>query len=123
MYASLLSCDRRGLRLSSLVLASVALLGACDNDRPVGPNPAAIPEAVNPALVAKGGSLIIAIVDQNQQPPTTLGAQFTVANTGSGIAYFAVDNMPGDADPTIGKIRMNGLLGNFNICQTVAPTN
>ena len=123
MHALLPSFDRRGLRLSSLVLAGAALLGACDNDRPVGPNAAAIPQSANPALVAKGGSLIIAIVDQNQQPPTTLGAQFTVANSGNGIAYFAVDNMPGDADPAIGRIRMNGLLGNFTICQTVAPTN
>jgi len=123
MHASLPCFDRRGIRLSSLVLAGAALLGACDNDRPVGPNPAAIPEAANPALVAKGGRLAIKIVDQKNQVVTTLGAQFTVGSSGGGPAYFLVDNGPGDADPAIGVLEMKGLIGNFNVCQTVAPTD
>ena len=122
MHASLPSVDRRGRRLSSLVLAGAALLGACDTDRPVGPNPAAIPEAASSARVAKGGTLIITIVDQNRKAPTTLAAQFTLAKSG-GPTYFAVDNGQTDADNAIGVIHVKNLLGTFNVCQTVAPTD
>lgn len=123
MNATLLSIDLRGRRLSALVFLGAAALTACDNDRSVGPNPAAIPTAASPAMVAKGSAIMISIVDQNKTAPTTLGAQFTVAPTGGGPAAFLVDNGPGDTDPTANSLRMAGLIGTYTVCQTVAPTD
>jgi len=122
MNATLLSFDLRGRRLSSLALLGAAALAACDNDRPVGPNPTAIPTEASAAKVAKGNSLFITIVDENGATPTTVGAQFTVGQVGQ-PTYFLVDNIGSDADPTPNTLQMKGLIGTYNVCQTVAPTD
>jgi hypothetical protein len=124
MLSTLLSSDRRGLRFTSLALAGAAMLAACDNDQPLSPTSVPKPSAPSPALAAKGGTLVIAIVDQNTKPVTTLTSQFTVANMSSGLGLFALDNGAGDTDPTVGSIRMTGLASaKYEVCQTVAPTD
>lgn len=120
MYKTLLSNRRRTLRLSS-ALVGVALLAACENDRPLGPNAASGP--TTPSLSkGKVGTLVITIADKQNMPPTTLGAQFTVAKSG-GPTYIGVDNGPGDGNPTIGVIQMSLAAGSYTVCQTVAPTD
>ena len=116
----------RAMSHSALAFAAATMLVACDNDQTVGPGAeAAAPTA--PSLAVGGtkyGTLGISIVDQNSTPVTTLTAQFTIANKSTGIAFFALDNAPGDADSNIGKIRWNSLsASNYEVCQTVAPTD
>ena len=122
MLFTLLSFDRSARRLSSVALVGLAALAACDNDQTIGPNPAAIPTGASQAKVANG-SLFITIVDHNNTAPSTVGAQFTVADANNGIGLFLVDNGPGDTDPTPSVLRMTGLLGSYTVCQTAAPTD
>ncbi|HEX6051708.1 MAG TPA: hypothetical protein VFZ21_20715 [Gemmatimonadaceae bacterium] len=123
MNAILLSLNLRGRRLSSLALLSAAVLAACETDRPVGPDPAAIPTEASTARLASRGWLSITIVDQNGAAPTTTGAQFTVAMSGQGMTKFLVDNGSGDADSTPNKLQMMLAGGSYTVCQTVAPTD
>ena len=123
MRASLLSFDR-GLRLSSLVLASSTLLAACDTDRPLEPTTATTPSAANLALTAKGGALLISVLDQNNQLPTTAGSQFTISPVGGGKTLMVVDNATPDSQSLLGSVLIVGLKpGFYNVCQTVAPTD
>jgi hypothetical protein len=125
MRTSLTFFERRGIRLSSLVLAGATLLAACDNDRPTEPIVEAKPVAANLGKGSTPGGLIISLVDQNGQSPATLGAQYTmtVAKSG-GMTTFAVDNGPGDTNSFIGVIVMlNVTPGSYTVCQTVAPSD
>jgi hypothetical protein len=125
MNATPLSLDLFGRRLSSLALLGAVVLAACDNDRPLGPNPNtnAIPTEASAAKAIKLGSFSVKIVDQNGTAPSTVGAQFTVAQSGQ-PTLFLVDNGAGDTDPTPNKLKMN-VTGNgwFTVCQTVAPSD
>ena len=123
MRASLNSFDRRGIRLSSLVLAGAALLAACDNDRPTGPTREALPVAPNLAKGGNLGGLIISLVDQNGQSPANLGAKYSVTKTG-GTTSIAIDNGPGDINSFVGVIVMLNITpGTYTICQVSAPSD
>ena len=123
MFSTPISLDRSARRLSSMALIGAAALAACDNDHTVGPNAARIPTDASPIAVVQGGTLSIIIYDQTGAAPTNVGAQITVAPPGGGPALFLVDNGPGDTDPTANRLRMVGLLGQYTVCQTVAPTD
>jgi len=127
MNATMLSFDRRGLRLSSLALLGVAVLAACDTDRSVGPSPTVIPTtaalAKGPAAGKTGGKVLISIVGKNQQPVTVAGAQFSLAIAGQ-AAITAIDNGAQDADPTAGVVQVKGLTGGtYTVCETATPTD
>jgi hypothetical protein len=123
MRALLPSFDRRGLRLSSLVLAGSTFLAACDTDRPLEPTTTETPTAANLALTgkAKVGALRITVLDQNNALPTTASSQFTVASMGGGKTFFVVDNAPNDMHSMIGSVLVILPAGWYNVCQTVAP--
>jgi len=119
MNATLLSFGRHGPRLSSLALGAV-LLTACDNDRPLGPNPATLPSA---AALGKGptkGVISIAVVDQNKNAVASAGAEFTL--TSGATTITAIDNGAGDSDPTTGILFVKGLMpGVYDVCEKVVP--
>ena len=124
MNASVLAFGLRGRRLSSLALASTTLLAACDNDQALGPNPAN-QSAPNAAILTtktpKTGALRITIVDQNNALPTTAGALFSVARSGS-PASLVSDNGAGDSYSGIGVILMVNLpAGMYTVCASAAP--
>lgn len=124
MRASLPSFDRRGPRLSSLLLAGSTILAACDTDRPLEPTTATTPPAANMALTAKGGALRISVLDQNNALPTTAGSQFTISPVGGGKTFFVVDNATPDSHSLLGSVLIVGLKpGFYNVCQTVAPAD
>ena len=123
MISTLISLDRSARRLSLLALAGAAALAACDTDRAVAPKPATIPTEASPMFVAKPGVLVITVVDENGNAPTTGGAQFTYTPGGGSATYFLVDNGSGDTDPTPNVIKKLNLLGSYSVCQTVAPTD
>ena len=122
MYASLLSFDRRGLRLSSLVLGA-ALLAACDNDRPLGPDRTNIPAA---AALGKGptkGIVSITLVDNKNNPLASAGAEFSLTIAGQ-PSVTAIDNGIGDSDPTVGTVFVKGLTpGVYDVCEKAAPAH
>jgi hypothetical protein len=123
MISTLISLDRSARRVSSLALVGAAAVAACDTDQTVAPKPTTIPTEASAMFVAKPGVLVITIVDQDGNAPKTVGAQFTYTAAGGGAAYFLVDNGSGDSDPTPNVIRRSNLLGSYNVCQTVAPTD
>jgi len=124
MNATPLSLDLRARRLSSLALLGALALAACDTDRPLGPNPKTIPTEASAAKGIQTNSFSVTIVDQNGSAPSTVGAQFTVAQSGQGLAVFLVDNGPGDNNPTPNKLTMKVTnSGTYTVCQTVAPAD
>jgi hypothetical protein len=123
MRAVLTFIDRRGLRLSSLTLAGAALLAACDTDRPTEPTPSAMPVAPSLAKGGNLGGLIISLVDQNNQSPANLGAQYTVAKSG-GMPTVVADNGPSDSNSYVGLVVMLNIApGTYTVCQTAAPSD
>ena len=122
MHAILLSFDRRGLRRSSLVLGAV-LLAACDNDRPVGPNPTAVPTVAALGMGPTKGVIQITIADKNKQPLTTAGAEFALTLAGQ-PSITAIDNGAGDSDPAAGRVFVKGLKpGVYDVCEKAPPTD
>ena len=122
---STLRFDRRALRVSSLALAGVVMLAACDNDKSVGPNPVtSMPTSPSLAKATGTQTLTITLVDQNASPGTTLAAKFKVTSSAGGPGSLVVDNAPNDGNSAIGTILMKGLAaGSYEVCQTIAPTD
>ena len=118
MNATPIPLDARLRRLSSAVLLGAGVLASCDNDGLFAPLPAG-----TSAALGGGSSLLIAVMDQNGVAPATLGAQFTVVPAGQSRTYRLVDNGPGDTYRTPGALRVNGLLGSYTVCHTVAPAS
>ncbi|HEX6052733.1 MAG TPA: hypothetical protein VFZ21_25885 [Gemmatimonadaceae bacterium] len=119
MNATPIPLDAHLRRLSPALLLGAAALASCDNDRPFTP----IPADASAVTSVGGSSLVIAVVDQNGVAPVALGAQFSVALAGRSGTYLLVDNGPGDADSAPGTLRVNGLLGSYTVCHTVAPAS
>ena len=124
MISTLLSFDRRALRLSSLAVASAALLSACEADRSMAPTRVAVPDSASLALspTTSTGNLAISIVDWAKNPVTHTGGYFLVSK--SGISDFEVrDNtQPYDASLAIGSILVKKLTaGSYTVCQKEPP--
>ena len=124
MYSTLLSFNRRALRLSSIVVVGLAALAACDNDQPLAPKPTAV--AATPANLSlgplKSGNLVLKLVDKNSILIPTGFAQFEIRGP-NGIPWYATDNGQNDSDPTVGQIVVKNLSpGNYKACD-VGPPN
>ena len=126
MFVSLLSFNRRALRRGSV--AAVALVAACDTDRPLAPTAASvsdIPTAAQPAVIPTGlGALAWTVVRQYTPGTAKIligGAKFQVL--GARINMLVTDNGANDSDGALGKFRLSGLQpGTFQLCQLTAPT-
>ena len=124
MNATPIALDLRGRRLYSLALLGVVALAACDNDRPLGPNPTTIPTTAAQAKNQnKGGKIVITIVDQNQAAPASAGAMFSLQASGQ-PSITVTDNSAQDADPITGVVAVKGLsAGLYEVCEKIAPTD
>ena len=123
MVAPLISSGRSARRLSIAMLASMALLAACDIDETVAPNRAEIPATAQAALSPlKSGTLVVRVVDQFQIVITTSSAQFTGAKAGQ-APWALLDNAQGDSDPAVGTIKLSMAPGTYEVCETTAPVD
>jgi hypothetical protein len=123
MFATLLSFDRRAVRLLGVAFAGAMALSACDTDKPIAPKRPDVPTAAQPALLGFGGSLVIKVVDTTQALITTSIAELTVVGPNK-ATWGLKDNIANDADPTTGVLRLKGLAaGDYQICETSAPVN
>jgi len=125
MISTLISFTRRVLRRSSLVLAGVAALAACDNDKALGPNAAAAPAEASMANASNGASLTAAaayvtwavIAGVNGSTPG--GSEFTVDNGRGPVAV--ADGSTLDLDRRPGKFKVQVRSGTTNVCVKTPP--
>jgi hypothetical protein len=126
MYAALPSTRRRAHRLSALAVFSVALLAACDSDEPVAPKPAAVPTDAAPQLFPyKSGTLVLKLVDQNQnivpQLLPEVHARFAITGPNNNTWFVTDDSLP-DTDSTPGKLVLKSLVvGVYKACEIATP--
>ena len=126
MYAALPLLNRRAHRLTSLAVFGVALLAACDSDKPVAPKPATLPtDAALQALPYKSGTLVLKLIDQNQNiiPHAFPDVRATFAITGPNNSTWQVtdDSLP-DTHATAGIIALKSLVpGTYKACEISPP--
>ena len=126
MYAVLPSIRRRAHRFSSLAVFSVALLAACDSDKPVAPKAANVPTDPQPqVLPLKTGTLVLKLVDQNQnivpQLLADVHAKFAITGPNNTTWLVTDDSLP-DTDPTPGMLVLKSLVpGIYKACEIGAP--
>jgi len=122
MFNNLIQLDRRSVRRASLAIFGVALIAACDTDRPTSPAPvksaAEVPKSAE-GMVIPAGNLVFATVNTSSQ----LIGPATFDMTGPwGYHQVVTDNAGLDVDPTLGKLRLNSLApGAYKVCETKAP--
>ena len=122
MLNNLILLDRQAVRRVSLAIFGVAVIAACDTDRPTSPvaaKPAAeVPKSAE-GMVIPAGNLVYATTNTSSQ----LIGPATFDMTGPwGYHQVVTDNSGLDVDPTLGKLRLNGLApGSYKVCETKAP--
>jgi hypothetical protein len=126
MYVALPSMRRRTHRLASLAIFSVALLAACDSDKPLAPKPATVPTDATPQLLPyKTGTLVLKLVDQNQnivpQLLPDVHARFAITGPNNKTWVATDDSLP-DSDPTPGMLVLKALVpGVYKACEISTP--
>jgi hypothetical protein len=125
MLNNLISLDRRAVMRASLAILGVAVVAACDTDRPTSPIAAPSAEAPKSAegmvTADPRGTLVWATVSTYKQLIVTGPATYDV--TGPLLYHVVVtDNSGVDADTTLGKLQLNSLKpGLYKVCETKAP--
>ena len=126
MYFAFPSMRRRVQRLSSLAVISVALLAACDSDKPLSPRPVTVPTDAKPQLLPfKTGTLVLKLIDQNQNIIVPLvpddHAKFTITGPNNTTWTVTDDSLP-DTDATTGMLVLKSLVpGMYKACEISPP--
>ena len=122
MDTTLLSIDRGALRRAYVGVASVALLAACDTDRPLEPTAPKIPAAAQPAIGSAVSGTVTWTVYTNFDGKLLLGgARFKV--TGTNMSLTLTDNDVNDDDPIPGRFKLADLKpGTLKVCEIAPPT-
>jgi uncharacterized surface anchored protein len=122
MSSTQLYLDRLVARLSPVALLGAALLAACNTDQPIAPKPIVVPTAAQPNIgPANSATLVIKVVDQNQNVISKPGAQFKLTKSGQ-ASWSETDGGQDDSDPALGVIQLKGLApADYQVCEIVAP--
>lgn len=113
--------SRRVFRLAPLSLVAVALLAACDSDRPLAPSHAEAPTAAQPAVYPIRQPLVVTgYVDFTSK--YIGGGSFTVKDSVGAQIMVVVDDGQLDLDKTPGKFKlMLPKPGKYDVCENLPP--
>ena len=125
MISTLISFNRRALRRSSLVLAGVAALAACDNDKALGPNAAVAPAEASMANASNGASFTAAAtyltweIREGVNGANPGGSEFTVDNGRGPVTVADGSTLDLDSRPGMFKVQLRS--GTTNVCAKTPP--
>src|SRR5215213_9946888 len=112
---------RAAVLLGAPMLAALAALGACSDDRPVEPPAPASATTPSTLRFISTEALIWKVVDLNTKALLP-GAVFEVVGGPFKTKWTVADNSPQDAEPIVGKFRLASLAaGTYTVCQIGAP--
>jgi hypothetical protein len=120
--SSTLSYNRRALRLAPIVVASVALLAACNTDDSVSPKSAQIPTTAQSAVIGPNRPTFGRVRQTYVDFVGPVGGMSLRLRDAQGIPIVDFrENSAPDIDPTPGKLEMKLAEGEYSICMMAAP--
>ena len=100
-------------------LLGVALLAACDTDKPIAPTTTNVPTAQSALFPIRTGALRMTVVDDQGNLVTGWGATIKLTDSQNNIVTVQDQSMK-DGDPNVGRLVLAGLNpGLYTVCDSV----